>query len=218
MPMVSKSVVTSRQQTIMGQARVIDDAMRLKSTPHDTDLNPTPATGRGHLGRPPGTKVINGKLVYPERDGTATAPAEIPRPQEKWAIPAGGDVRRTAPAPAVAVAPTIPKRRPGRPTNAEIAARRQAAASNGSVSGVEIEIEVDVPLPSGIARHSPYFEPVKRLTRKGMFFFVPETKKSRSVAAMIRDLSYRLKVKLTIRRDFIHPKTKQIGIGVWRIE
>ena len=215
--MVSKSVVTSRQQSIIGQARIIDDAMRLKSTPRDTDLNLKPATGKGHVGRPPGTKVVNGRLVYPGRDGVAPVPAAIPRPQDTRAIP-GGDVRRTAPAPAVAVAPTIPKRRPGRPTNAEIAARRQAAASNGSVSGVEFEIEVDVPLPTGIPRQSPYFEPVNRLTRKGMFFFVPETKKSRSVAAMIRDLSYRLGVKLTIRRNFVHPKTKKIGVGVWRIE
>ena len=220
--MVSKSVVTSRQQTIIGQARVIDDAMRLKSTPHDTDLNPTPATGKGYLGRPPGTKVINGKLVYPERDGTAPAPAEIPRPQEKWAIPAGGAARRIVEAPAPTGTPAILcaplKRRPGRPTNAEIAARRQAAASNGSGAGVEFEIEVDVPLPTGIHRNSPYYEPVTRLTRKGMFFFVPETRMAGSVSAMIREVGYRLKVKLTIRRNFVHPKTKKIGVGVWRIE
>ena len=177
--MVSKSFVASRQQTIIGQARIIDEAARIARVP---------------------------------------APAEIPRPQDKWAIPAGGDVRHIAPAPAAAVAPTIPKRRPGRPTNAELAERRQAAASNGSVSGVEFEIEVDVPLPTAIRLHSPYHEPVSRLTRKGMFFFVPEIKKSRSVAAMIRDQGNRLKVKLTIRRNFVHPKTKKIGVGVWRIE
>ena len=95
---------------------------------------------------------------------------------------------------------------------------KETVAISMEGQGVEFEIEFDVPPPTTRAGHSPYFEPVKRLTRKGAFFFVPERKRSRSVSAMIRDISYRLKIKLTIRREFVHPKTGKVGVGVWRIE
>ena len=81
MPLVSKngSVVGSRQQSIMGQARVIDDAMRLKREPIPVQPVETPRK----VGRPPGTKIINGKLVYPvERDGVALRSAAHPSPPE----------------------------------------------------------------------------------------------------------------------------------------
>lgn len=87
----------------------------------------------------------------------------------------------------------------------------------------EIIIEDDIPLPkSASGSVSPYRASLTKLKKKGQFFFVPMAKGLESMPASagsyIRDMARRMKIKVTTRNNFVHPKTGKKGLGVWRAE